>query len=218
MAGIWYSTMEASLPVGLASHDLQQQELEARRLAFDRNTIISAYMPYNQQLHTKSTEQCIISLDQAVHMLATTEASQHCENNALENPQHAGGGLESANSESKNLQHQQAQAYSQEDKRTNDDEPNSNHDENSTSNPPNPQIVDVVVGNQGQDPCAICLEKFEPPVQDAMNQWAFSTVARMRQCGHYFHPKCIQPWLVEYRNDGCPTCRALPTPEAEHLP
>ncbi|OAV88886.1 hypothetical protein PTTG_28880 [Puccinia triticina 1-1 BBBD Race 1] len=198
------------------SHNvLQPQELEARILAFNKNTIILGYMPYNKQLKIKSTEQVVVSLDQALHLLVTTEASQHGESDALADSHHAGGGLERANSKSKDLQHQQNQAYSCEDMHL---KTNNNHKDSSTSNPTNKEILDVIVGNKDKDACGICLGKFKSPTQDAENQWSFSKAAMIRQCKHYFHPECIKKWLVEYRNDGCPNCRVTLTVEAQNSP
>ncbi|XP_060582016.1 RING finger protein 215-like [Ruditapes philippinarum] len=44
------------------------------------------------------------------------------------------------------------------------------------------------------DTCAICLEKF-----------FLKQKLRVLPCGHYFHTKCVDPWLV--RSHTCPLCK-----------
>lgn len=52
--------------------------------------------------------------------------------------------------------------------------------------------------------CAICIEDFEE-----------SNIVRLLQCGHIFHPECIDPWFLT-RQARCPLCKAnyyAPKPE-----
>eukprot|EP00038_Savillea_parva_P025082 m.46146 g.46146 ORF g.46146 m.46146 type:complete len:433 (-) comp6726_c0_seq1:1610-2908(-) len=46
-----------------------------------------------------------------------------------------------------------------------------------------------------EDDCAICLETF-----------ALREAVRQLKCGHFFHPVCIDPWLLQ-NNPRCPLCK-----------
>ncbi|XP_031383773.1 putative RING-H2 finger protein ATL69 isoform X2 [Punica granatum] len=57
------------------------------------------------------------------------------------------------------------------------------------------------VGDSGQLPCpsdntcSICLSEYQPK----------DTLRTIPNCSHYFHARCIDPWLK--RNGSCPLCR-----------
>ncbi|KAI1017606.1 hypothetical protein LB504_003922 [Fusarium proliferatum] len=51
-------------------------------------------------------------------------------------------------------------------------------------------------GQASAPSCHICINEFK---QD--------TLTRSLPCGHLFHPRCIDPWLLE-RSITCPVCRA----------
>ncbi|KAL4223716.1 hypothetical protein ACF0H5_017183 [Mactra antiquata] len=55
------------------------------------------------------------------------------------------------------------------------------------------------------DTCAICLEKF-----------FLKQKLRVLPCGHYFHTKCVDPWLV--RSHTCPLCKLNIIDKLESLP
>ncbi|VEU40988.1 unnamed protein product [Pseudo-nitzschia multistriata] len=54
-----------------------------------------------------------------------------------------------------------------------------------------------------EDVCPICLDNFE--VGD-MVMW--SRNAGKHSCSHVFHEECLLQWLLEQRENECPTCRA----------
>ncbi|XP_052246114.1 RING finger protein 215-like [Dreissena polymorpha] len=55
------------------------------------------------------------------------------------------------------------------------------------------------------DTCAVCLENFY-----------LKQKLRVLPCGHYFHTKCVDPWLV--RNHTCPLCKLNIIEKLESLP
>ncbi len=52
-----------------------------------------------------------------------------------------------------------------------------------------------------EDVCPICLDNFE--VGDVV-----MFARHSRTCAHVFHEECLQQWLLEQRENECPTCRA----------
>lgn len=52
----------------------------------------------------------------------------------------------------------------------------------------------VICNNNLLNECAVCLDNFN--IGDQM---------RILNCGHYYHQKCIDPWLSDSRT--CPKCR-----------
>ncbi|RKK52133.1 hypothetical protein BFJ66_g5727 [Fusarium oxysporum f. sp. cepae] len=60
---------------------------------------------------------------------------------------------------------------------------------------------------QGSAPsCLICINEFKQGTQ-----------TRSLPCGHRFHPRCIDPWLLE-RSITCPVCRANVADALVHIP
>ncbi|EWG38475.1 hypothetical protein FVEG_14895 [Fusarium verticillioides 7600] len=57
------------------------------------------------------------------------------------------------------------------------------------------QVVNPL-GQTSLPSCLICISEFRQGAQ-----------ARSLPCGHRFHPRCIDPWLLE-RSINCPVCRA----------
>ncbi|KAF7852121.1 hypothetical protein BT93_L0517 [Corymbia citriodora subsp. variegata] len=60
----------------------------------------------------------------------------------------------------------------------------------------------------GSSCCSICLSEYKE--RDVLRL--------LPDCGHYFHSKCVDPWLR--MNPSCPNCRTspVPTPLAEVAP
>ncbi|KAK9158717.1 hypothetical protein Scep_005291 [Stephania cephalantha] len=52
------------------------------------------------------------------------------------------------------------------------------------------------LGEKGSVNCAICLSEFE----------CKEVVKKIPFCGHVFHPKCIEMWLLDHPS--CPLCRS----------
>ena len=44
--------------------------------------------------------------------------------------------------------------------------------------------------------CGICLDDIK------CNEWV-----RTLGCNHFFHKKCVDPWIVKKQNNSCPLCR-----------
>ena len=66
-------------------------------------------------------------------------------------------------------------------------------------NPLMPCLNDLDEDNYDDATCMICLEPFR--VGNTVS-WS-----KRQLCPHVFHTDCIMPWLLEKRNDDCPTCR-----------
>jgi hypothetical protein len=50
--------------------------------------------------------------------------------------------------------------------------------------------------------CTICLDRF-----------FLSSTISASPCGHLFHDKCLDRWLVDERKKTCPQCRTSITPK-----
>ncbi|KAK3407970.1 hypothetical protein EUGRSUZ_J00298 [Eucalyptus grandis] len=70
-----------------------------------------------------------------------------------------------------------------------------------------PKLLYSQVKGAGLSCCSICLLEYKE--RDVMRL--------LPDCGHYFHSKCVDPWLRT--NPSCPNCRTLPvlTPVAMPL-
>lgn len=58
-----------------------------------------------------------------------------------------------------------------------------------------------------QDCCSVCLEAITP-----------GDLLKLLPCGHSFHAKCIDVWLLRHDEDAtpsCPLCKALPIPSLQ---
>ena len=49
--------------------------------------------------------------------------------------------------------------------------------------------------SRDKEACAVCVEDFEE-----------GDTAQVLPCNHYFHPKCIDPWLTDH-SSLCPLCK-----------
>ncbi len=63
-----------------------------------------------------------------------------------------------------------------------------------------------------EDFCPICFDDFtnEKPLRV------------LRQCGHYYHPKCVEDWFLKSNELRCPICRLdhrkfIPTDQLEGI-
>ncbi|KAH7227496.1 hypothetical protein BKA60DRAFT_122507 [Fusarium oxysporum] len=61
-------------------------------------------------------------------------------------------------------------------------------------------------GQASAPSCLICINEFKQGTQ-----------TRSLPCGHRFHPRCIDPWLLE-RSITCPVCRANVADALVHIP
>ena len=57
------------------------------------------------------------------------------------------------------------------------------------------------VEDEEEQECVICLDTFE--VGDVVS-WS----RHSETCNHVYHSECIEPWLIESRQDDCPSCRS----------
>uniref|UniRef100_A0A1I7VJ13 RING-type domain-containing protein n=2 Tax=Loa loa TaxID=7209 RepID=A0A1I7VJ13_LOALO len=55
-------------------------------------------------------------------------------------------------------------------------------------------LTSVARSYNGQERCSICLEEYKEGQE-----------LRVLFCGHEFHPKCVDPWLLSNRR--CPLCQ-----------
>ncbi|WAQ92393.1 hypothetical protein PtA15_16A301 [Puccinia triticina] len=100
-------------------------------------------------------------------------------------------------------------------RRFNHDSPNdktaNDHSGSSNSDPTVRTITHGVLLDQAQNECPICIEEFQSPGKYKGGNLSLSPVARLKRCGHYFHPKCILTWVKGFREHTCPVCRSRPT-------
>ncbi|KAH9449252.1 hypothetical protein Pst134EB_020077 [Puccinia striiformis f. sp. tritici] len=69
-------------------------------------------------------------------------------------------------------------------------------------------ISEVLLGDPLHGSCVICQCEFCQPEKNSENVWMFEKICNIDGCDHFFHPHCLEEWIIKNQQNSCPECRA----------